>query len=133
VANAVRRATDYLHVDAPISTLALGQRVLQQAGELQAHAAEIGSAGRAVVEAWIAQEKRVRWVRPHAGISCCLRLPELLQDGPFVAHLRDNYDTQVVPGAFFEAPGFVRLGFGVDPDDLREALKHFSSALDDLT
>ncbi len=132
VANAIAKATDYLHVDAPISTLALGERVLTQADNLQAHAAEVASAGRAVVERWLASETRVRWVTPHAGLSCCLRLPDLMQDGPFVGHLREKYDTQVVPGTFFEAPGFVRLGFGVDPDDLQEALHNFSAALDDL-
>jgi aspartate/methionine/tyrosine aminotransferase len=132
VADAIARATDYLYVDAPISTLSLGQRVLAQADNLQAHAAEVASAGRAIVTHWLETERRVRWVSPHAGLTCCLRLPDLMHDGPFVGHLREKYDTQVVPGTFFEAPGFVRLGFGVDPADLTEALAHFSAALDDL-
>jgi len=55
-----------------------------------------------------------------------------MQDVPFAQHLRDRYDTQVVPGSFFEAPGFVRLSFGVDPATLEQGLASFSSALDDL-
>ena len=59
---------------------------------------------------------------PQAGITGCIRLPDLMNDVPFVEHLRDRYDTQVVPGTFFEAPGFIRLSFGVDPAMLEEAL-----------
>lgn len=133
VAKAVRTATDYLYVDAPISSLELGARVVEQAGALQARATAVATEGRAAVEAWIAQERRVRWVPPHAGLSCCLRLPEFMNDVQLAEHLRERYDTQVVPGAFFEAPGYVRVSFGLPPDELTEALGHLSAAIDDLT
>lgn len=132
VAKMIRTASDYLHVDEPVSTLQLGTRVLRDSEQLTAWARRVSSAGQAVVERWIEQEPRVSWVAPHAGLSGCIRLPELMNDQPFVEHLRNRYDTQVVPGSFFEAPGFVRLSFGVDPAVLEEALGNFSAALDDL-
>lgn len=128
----IRAATDYLHVDEPVSTLRLGARVLQQADRLTAWAAHVSAAGLAVVERWIQGEPRVSWVSPRAGISGCIRLPDLMQDAPFAQHLRDRYDTLVVPGTFFEAPGFVRLSFGIDPAILEQGLASISSALDDL-
>ncbi|MCA9650703.1 MAG: aminotransferase class I/II-fold pyridoxal phosphate-dependent enzyme [Myxococcales bacterium] len=132
-ARVIRAATDYLHGDEPVSTLELGARVLADADRLSAWASRVSSAGQAVVQRWMEGEPRVSWVTPQAGITGCIRLPDLMNDVPFVEHLRDRYDTQVVPGTFFEAPGFIRLSFGVDPAMLEEALANISAALDDLT
>lgn len=132
-ARVIRAATDYLHVDEPVSTLELGARVLADADRLTAWAGRVSSAGKAVVERWMETEPRVSWVPPQAGITGCIRLPDLMNDVPFVDHLRDRYDTQVVPGSFFEAPGFVRLSFGVPPALLEEGLANISATLDDLT
>jgi aspartate/methionine/tyrosine aminotransferase len=128
----IRTATNYLHVDEPVSTLRLGTRVLQDAGRLTAWAERVSDAGRAAVQRWIEGEKRVSWVPPRAGITGCIRLPDLMQDVPFAQHLRERYDTQVVPGSFFEAPGAVRVSFGVDPGILEQGLANLSAALDDL-
>lgn len=128
----IRTATNYLHVDEPVSTLVLGARVLREADRLTSWAARVSSAGREVVQRWIEGEKRVSWVPPRAGITGCIRLPELMQDVPFAQHLRERYDTQVVPGSFFEAPGAVRLSFGVSPTILEQGLANLSAALDDL-
>ena len=81
---------------------------------------------------WMEQETRVSWIQPAAGLVGLVRLPELLQDAPFCAHLRERYDTQVVPGSFFEAPGTVRLAFAGEPEVLEVGLRNFSAALDDL-
>lgn len=128
----IRTATNYLYVDEPVSTLMLGTRVLREAERLTAWAARVSSAGREIVERWIQGETRVSWVSPRAGITGCIRLPDLMQDVPFVQHLRERYDTQVVPGSFFEAPGAVRLSFGVEPAILEQGLANLSAALDDL-
>lgn len=128
----IRAATDYLYVDEPVSTLLLGARVLREADRLTAWAARMSEAGRELVQRWIEGERRVSWVPPQAGISGCIRLPDLMQDVPFAQHLRERYDTQVVPGSFFEAPGFVRVGFGLEPATLEQGLANLSSALDDL-
>ena len=48
----------------------------------------------------------------------------------FCERLLAEHDTAVVPGSFFEAPGWVRLGFGVDEPILREGLAALGRALD---
>ena len=48
------------------------------------------------------------------------------------AHLRENYDTAVVPGCWFDMPRYFRVGFGLPTDDLEEGLNRLGSALDDL-
>jgi hypothetical protein len=47
-------------------------------------------------------------------------------------HLREHYDTSVVPGRWFEAPDHFRVGFGMAVDDFQEGLNRLGSALDDL-
>jgi aspartate/methionine/tyrosine aminotransferase len=47
-------------------------------------------------------------------------------------HLRERYDTAVVPGRWFEIPEHFRVGFGLPIPDFEEGLNRLGSALDDL-
>jgi aspartate/methionine/tyrosine aminotransferase len=46
--------------------------------------------------------------------------------------LRERYETSLVPGAFFGAPEYVRVGLCGDPSVFREGLVRLGSALGDL-
>lgn len=133
MARALSHATEYLFVHPPASTMLLGRRVLENAAAFQNHAERRASEGRRVIERWLASESRVAWIPPAGGITGLVRLPELANDVQFAELLRERYDTQVVPGLMFEAPGFVRISFGLAPADLERALTHVSAALDDMT
>jgi aspartate/methionine/tyrosine aminotransferase len=132
VAKTMRAASHYFHVDFPLPTAALAARVLREAPALTARADRAIIQGRRVIDRWLAGEGRVAWVPPDAGQTGFIRLPELMDDVAFCAHLRERYETQVVPGSMFEAKGFVRVSFGGAPEELEEALGFFSAALDDL-
>jgi hypothetical protein len=131
-AKAIRATSDYLHVYPPAATSLLGRRVLAEAPRLQQRAQALAAAGRRVVERWLQAESRVGWVPPTAGLMGCLRLPDLMSDTQFADHLRERYDTQVVPGSLFEARGYVRMSFGRAPGDLEQALANITATLDDL-
>ena len=47
-------------------------------------------------------------------------------------HLRERYETAVVPGRWFEMPDFFRVGLGCPTDMLVEGLSRLGAALDDL-
>ena len=47
-------------------------------------------------------------------------------------HLRQRYDTAVVPGRWFEMPEHFRIGFGLPTSDFEEGLNRLGSALDHL-
>lgn len=47
-------------------------------------------------------------------------------------HLRERYDTAVVPGRWFEMPEHFRIGFGLTSPDFEEGLNRLGSALDVL-
>jgi aspartate/methionine/tyrosine aminotransferase len=44
--------------------------------------------------------------------------------------LRDDFETKVVPGSFFENPDRVRMGVGAPTELVRAALHRFGSGLD---
>jgi aspartate/methionine/tyrosine aminotransferase len=46
--------------------------------------------------------------------------------------LRENYETSVVPGHFFEMPGHFRIGIGGATRMLAEGLERLGKALDEL-
>jgi aspartate/methionine/tyrosine aminotransferase len=131
-AQAFRLAANYFHVDPPLSSLAMATQVMQHAPELQQLAARAVAPAREIVDRWLAEEPRVAWVPPNAGQTGLVRLPDLTADVAFARHLRDAYDTQVVPGTMFEAPGTVRVSFNLAPEQLEQALGNFSAALDDF-
>jgi aspartate/methionine/tyrosine aminotransferase len=49
----------------------------------------------------------------------------------FCERLRDQYETTVVPGEFFEMPQHVRISLVTQPDVIREGLARFEAALTD--
>jgi aspartate/methionine/tyrosine aminotransferase len=78
-------------------------------------------AGRADLEAMPAEHGIVafpRWTRGDTD--------------PLAAHLREHYDTAVVPGRWFEMPDHFRVGLGGPTDLLEEGLVRLGAALDDL-
>lgn len=131
-AEAMAMAAHYLQVDMPHASLELATRVLCNSAMLEGHAQKACARGLQMVSDWIEREPRLSWVRPAAGASCVIRLPDLLSDQAFAEHLRATHDTQVVPGSFFEAPGTVRLSFAGDPELLSEGLANFTAALDSI-
>lgn len=46
--------------------------------------------------------------------------------------LMNKYDTVVVPGKFFEMPGYFRIGFGCKTETLKEGLERLGMALQEL-
>lgn len=131
-ARAIRAATDYLHVYPPVATGALGAHILRDAAVYQRRAQQAAAGGRRIIERWVDSEPRVQWVPPSFGITSLIKLPDRMSDVAFAEHLRNRYETQVVPGSMFEAQGFVRVSFGIDPGTLEQGLANLSAALDDL-
>jgi len=49
---------------------------------------------------------------------------------PFLARLRAEYETTLVPGRFFDLPNHFRIGMGVDTEMFSEGLKRIARALE---
>ena len=70
------------------------------------------------------------FVPPHGTVV----FPKLLSGdvGRLCAHLREEYETTVVPGEFFGRPAHFRLGLSVETDTFQEGIARLGRALDDL-
>jgi hypothetical protein len=69
-------------------------------------------------------------VLPGAGTVVFPRLRATGDAGPFIGTLAREFQTDVVPGHFFQAPAHFRLGFGGRSEDLAQGLAQLASALD---
>lgn len=47
-------------------------------------------------------------------------------------HLREQFETAIVPGRWFEMPDYFRVGLGLPTADFEEGLSRLGRALDDL-
>ncbi|MBA3543996.1 MAG: pyridoxal phosphate-dependent aminotransferase [Chthoniobacterales bacterium] len=89
------------------------------------------SANRPLLDGFLDSRPDLECVRPPAGTVVFPRLP----DGDpetFFKLLREQYETSVVPGAFFEAPRYFRLGIGIETEELRAGLERLGAALDEF-
>jgi aspartate/methionine/tyrosine aminotransferase len=131
----VRRAWD-LHTVVANNGVAPGEamalRAFERLGPIARRARDILERNLESVTAFFANEPRLEAVIPAAGPVVFPRLPRGLTGDAFAAHLRRRYQTLVVPGSFFDAPGHARVSFGCAPADLRRGLENISRALDDL-
>jgi len=62
---------------------------------------------------------------PAHGIVALLKPPPGSDAALLEERLRTECDTQVVPGEFFDAPGWLRIAYGDAPERVAEALSHF--------
>ena len=61
-------------------------------------------------------------VPPRAGAIAYLRYGWPMNSTELVTRLRDEQGVLIVPGDHFGMDGFLRIGFGNEPDDLRAGL-----------
>ena len=97
----------------------------------RARAAEWLATNRRLLDDFLATRGDLDYFQPGAGT---IVFPRLRHGDPakFFQTLREEYDTSVVPGEFFESPRHFRLGIGGDPEMVRGGLERLGAALDDL-
>jgi aspartate/methionine/tyrosine aminotransferase len=124
------RLNDYVTVLYPSPCAWVGGHALDSLEALQRRAEAVRRRNLPIVQAWIDSRSDVGWHPSEAAVIGLLQLRRLADTARWCAELHDRWDTLVVPGEFFEAPGHVRLGFGCAPEPLREGLARIGRALD---
>ena len=101
------------------------------------HLAQVAARAKAVLDAnryslnqFLDAQKTLDLFRPEQGTIAFPRLKKgSVED--FVKLLRENYETSVVPGRFFDMPQHFRIGIGGDPKMTRTGLERLSRALEE--
>lgn len=91
------------------------------------------TANYAVLAEWMARRGHAfRLVPPKAGAIAYMRYLWKVNSTELVLRLRDQHSVLIVPGDHFGMDGFLRVGFGNEPEDLRAGLARIDSLLDTL-
>ncbi len=125
------RYNDYIAVLYPNPSAWVALAALDALGPLKERAHRISHEHRDIVDAFVAARPELRWCRPDTGVIGFIELP-IPDATPFCERLVAERQTLVVPGRFFEAPRFVRVGFGGDRAVLTAGLDRLGAALDAL-
>ena len=86
---------------------------------------------RALLDSFLDARADLACFRPPAGTVVFPRLPHGEPEA-FFQLLREQYETSVVPGEFFESPRHFRLGIGGETENLRAGLDRLGAALDEF-
>ena len=82
---------------------------------------------------WIERRPRMlSHIAPQAGAIAMVRYSHPLPSERLMERIRESQSVLVVPGAHFEEEGYLRLGFGCDPELLLPALDRVGDVLDGL-
>jgi len=83
---------------------------------------------RALINQFLADHPQLECEPSRFGTTVFPRLRNL-KAAEFVTLLREQFETSVVPGDFFEQPQFIRIGFGRQTEMVRAGLERISEAL----
>lgn len=128
LAERARRLTDLYTNNFAHPSERLAHLALLRADEILARVNAVLNANMALVDAFVAAQPGLSWIKPRAGTCGMVRVEGMNVDELEQTLARD-YATGIVPGRFFNAPNHFRLAWGVDTDTLRAGLDCFSSAL----
>ena len=104
---------------------------LRKSAELLARARRILEANRSTWESFLGGRDDLAVFGASSGTTVFPRVLSCDADA-LCAHLRERYETSLVPGRFFGAPEHVRVGLCGDPEIFRQGLARLASALDEL-
>jgi aspartate/methionine/tyrosine aminotransferase len=118
------------YVDPPTPILRLGLGALEQLDRLRAPYERLVAECKPKLARWLAETPGVEGAVGAHGLMAFARLAGIDDTQAFESRAAREHDVDFVPGEFFEAPGHVRVSFGLEPAALDEALARLSRALE---
>ena len=83
----------------------------------------------AVLDAWVAQEPKITWVKPKSGTTALLKYDLPTTSRAFCIELLKETGVMFTPGAALEVEGYVRIGYANTPSVLKAGLEQVSAFL----
>ncbi len=130
VIRAVRQVRDVLDVSGAYPAERLALLAFQQLSALERRARGIIEPNARRLAAFVRAHAGLEWTPPDGGTVAFLRLLGHDDTRPFADTLLRGRGTALVPGAFFEAPDWIRVAFGGDPAGFVAGLDALGAALD---
>jgi aspartate/methionine/tyrosine aminotransferase len=128
LARRIWHINDLINTHPPHPAEQLSVMAFRRLEHLATRAKTLLNTNRALVREFIASCPHIEVDLPQYGTCIFPRLKSGDADG-FFELIHNRYDTDVVPGRFFEMPDHFRLGIGGDPVILKEGLQRLLAAL----
>jgi aspartate/methionine/tyrosine aminotransferase len=117
------------YVDPPTMVLRAALRALDALPALRQRCDELARTSKPLLERWLASTEGVRGIPPELGLTSFPRLEGIDDTRALYEFLVREEQVGVVPGEFFAQPGHVRIGYGLEPARLEEALERLTRGL----
>ena len=121
---------DYLTIAPGALSEPLARTALAPAarGRILERTRRILNANFPVLERWVRERpSALTMIAPRAGAIAWLRYRWKIGSLELVTRLRDEQGVLVVPGEHFGMEGYLRIGFGNEPEDLQEGLSRIAA------
>lgn len=125
-----RQVMDHIMVDNPGPSEWAAVGALRNLDRLGERTQRVYQQNYPLVRDWLASRDDLISCGNDGAVFEFVRLAGTDDTRPLCELLASEYETQVVPGEFFGAPGHVRIGFAVPSDVLKEGLSRLSKGLD---
>ena len=129
VREAVSRHRDYSVISVGMVDDLLAAIALEARDALLARNRAIVRENLGILDAWIASEPRISYVRPTGGTTALLRYDAQMDSETFCLRLLAAEGVLLTPGSAMDAEGYLRIGYANETGVLREGLERFSAFL----
>ncbi len=109
-------------VDDHLATLALEHRDAVLGRSRQITRTNLG-----ILDAWMANQPRLGWVKPRSGTTALLQLDVPMTSRDFCVRLLEQTGVMLTPGSVMEMEGWLRMGYANHTRILREGLDRLGS------
>jgi aspartate/methionine/tyrosine aminotransferase len=117
------------YVDPPTPILRLGIRAAERLDQLRAPYERFVRESRPLLARWLEETPGVSGAPPVHGLICFPRIEGVDDTLALQEHLVRAHDVDAVPGEYFGVPGHLRIGYGLEPEVLREALERLAAGI----
>lgn len=125
-----RDLLDHLCVVNPLPSQQMAVAALRRLDDLAGRTREVYQAGYPVYRRWLDSRDDVIGFGNDGALFEFPRIAGVEDTRPLCRLLAEEYDTSIVPGAFFGAPEHVRIGFVPAPELLSEGLERIGQAVE---
>jgi aspartate/methionine/tyrosine aminotransferase len=123
---------DIVDPELPAVTQNMARQALENLPRLRPLARRLHEQNWPVVKEWLEGRDDVEYFHPPGGITVWLRVKGVSETGNLATIARQDYGVLVVPGEYFQSPGWLRVGYRIEPNSVREGLTRLGEAIDDF-
>lgn len=129
IVDAVRAVREQVTICNSVIGERIALEILKQKQQILPPTREALLANRDVLKGWLEAQSDLEWVVPQAGVVGFPRLVSGASADGLCRLLVEKYKTFVVPGSVFQMPEYLRIGYGMEREELVEGLSRLEEAL----